>query len=484
MHKYLLPLIIFIALIRFPLAAQEKWNLKTCVEYAMSKNISVSQSEIQAKITALGLKQTKYSQFPNMTIGGNTGYNSGNNQDPTTFSRVTENYVSAGMQLQSSADIFNFFSKRNTIAANEWEIMAAQANVNKIMNDIALSTANAYLQALLSKEQMNIAGVQVQQTQFQLTNTRKLVDAGALPELNATQLEAQLAADSGNYIAAKGNFSQSILLLKSLMNIDAAQPFEIETPPVESIPIESIADLQAEYVYNEALKNQPQQIGNEFRLKAALKNMQAAKGKLYPSLSAYASLSSNYLSFSKRPIYSQTITGYESTGLIADAGNGVLYDVQRPLFSNGDITGYIKPSSFASQLKDNFRKSFGISLSVPLFNGMAARTNYERSRLNIKTIELQKEQDNQKLKQDIYQAYNAAMIALQKFNAAKKSVEANEKAYDFASKRFGIGALSTFDLITTQNNLLRAKLEFSINQFDYVFKMKVLEFYKGSGLKL
>jgi len=43
--------------------------------------------------------------------------------------------------------------------------------------------------------------------------------------------------------------------------------------------------------------------------------------------------------------------------------------------------------------------------------------------------------------------------------------------------------LTTLELITNQNNLLRAKLEYSLNQFDYVFKMKVLEFYKGMGLK-
>jgi outer membrane protein len=158
--------------------------------------------------------------------------------------------------------------------------------------------------------------------------------------------------------------------------------------------------------------------------------------------------------------------------------------VQSPVFNNGDIIGYIKPGSFNTQMNDNFRKSIGLSISVPLFNSASAKTYYEKSKLNIRSIELQKEQDNQKLKQDIYQAYTAAMVALQKFNASTKSVEANQKSYDFAIKRFNIGALSMYDLISSQNNLLRAKLEFSINQFDYVFKMKVLEFYKGAGLKL
>ncbi len=465
------------------LPAQDKWNLRSCVEYAMKNNGNVKQTELQSQSAKLNFEQSKYAIYPGANLGMSSAFNSGNNQDPTTFSRVTENYLSAGMQLQSSADIFNFYSKRNTIEANSWSLKAAEATVTKIKNDIALSTANAYLQILLAKEQEKIAGVQINQTREQLSRTRKLVEAGALPELNATQLEAQLALDSGNVVSAKGNVSQSILSIKSLMNLDAAAAFDIETPPVDKIPLEPIADLEPEYVYTQALQNQPQQIGNEYRMKAAFKNAAVAKASRYPTLSAFASLSSNYLSFSKKPIYNKVVSGYQSTGLIVNTG-GATYDVQAPILTNGDVLGYYKPNSFSTQLKDNFRKSLGLSLNVPLFNGFNAQLNIKRSDLNIKTIELQKEQDNLKLKQDIYQAYTAAVTALQKYQSSLKSVEASEKTYSFAEKRHNIGALSTFDLITSQNNLLRAKLECMMNQVDYVFKMKVLEFYKGAGLKL
>ncbi len=465
-------------------SAQEKWDLKTCVTYAMSHNIAVKQSILQAKTTVITYKQSQLSQIPAFNLGANGAYNTGSNQDPTTFTRVTQNYLSAGVQLQSSADIFNFFSKRNTIAANEWEMMASKATVNKIANDIALSTANAYLQVLLAKEQQNIAAVQVQQTTAQLGTTRKMVDAGALPELNATQLEAQLAADSSNYISAKGNATQALLSLKTFMNIDADNAIDIETPPIETIPIQTIADLQPGFVYEQALINQPQQQSNEYKLKAAKKSLSAAKANRYPTIAAFGNIASNYLSFQKMPIYNKVLSGYASTGLLADAGAGLFYDVQAPVYTNGEIIGYISPATFGSQLSDNLRKSVGLSLSVPLFNGGNAHAAYERSKINLQSVQLQKDQDNQKLKQDIYQAYNAALIAQEKFNASKKMVNANDKAYDFATKRFAIGALSTFDLITTQNNLLRAKLEYSINQFDYVFKMKVLEFYKGLGLTL
>ena len=388
------------------------------------------------------------------------------------------------MQLQTSADIFNFYSKRNLIAANEWELKAAIASVGKIKNDIALSAANAYLQILLTKEQEKITLIQLAQTTEQLNITRKQVNAGALPELNAVQLEAQLAQDSVNYITAKGAVIQSILSLKAFMNIDAAAAFEVDTPPVESIPVDAIADLQPDNVFQLAMTNQPQQLVNDYRLKAADKNKAAAKAAMYPSFSAFGGVSSNYLAFGKKALYDKVVTTYAPSGLRADAGGGVFYDVQTPVFTQGSQIGFFKSNSFSSQLVDNFRQNIGLNITVPIFNGGALKTQYERSKLNIESLQLQKVQDDQKLKQDIYQAYNAALIALEKYNASQKSVNASEKTYQFSGKRFNVGMLSTFELITAQNNLLRAKLEYTINRFDYVFKMKVLEFYKGMGLRL
>ena len=168
--------------------------------------------------------------------------------------------------------------------------------------------------------------------------------------------------------------------------------------------------------------------------------------------------------------------------LVKNVG-GIDYDVLQPDFVYTK-NGYNRSAPFPTQLSDNFSQSIGLSLSIPIFNSYNLRTQYLRSKLNISTLQLQKEQDDQKLKQDIYQAYTAALTALEKFNASRKAVESAEKTYSFAGKRFDVGLLGTFDLITTQNNLLRSKLEYSINHFDYVFKMKVLEFYKGQGLKL
>lgn len=476
MPKQFLVLLVF-GLISLNGISQQRWNLRSVVEYAMANNLGVKQAEVQAKISDVNLKQSERSRLPFLNFSGGASLNSGSNQDPTTFSRITQSYLANNMQLQSSVDIFNFYSRKNSILASEWESKASHANVEKLKNDIALTAANAYLQVLLAREQQNITLVQVQQTTAQLTNTRKLVDAGALPPLNATQLEAQLALDSVNFFTAKGNYEQAVLLLKSYMNIDAATPFEVEAPPVESIPVEPIADLQPEYVYQLALQNQPLQKVNSHRLKAAGYNISSARGAMYPTISAFGSLGTAFNN------QAMSITG--SSIVNAPVGNvtigGNTYDVF-------PLQPYVLPqyakTPYFTQLTDNFRQSIGLSISVPILNGGSLRGNYERSKLNYNTLELQQQLDDQNLKQDIYQAYTSAVTALEKFNAARKNVAVNEEAFSLATKRFDVGMLSTFDLITTQNSLLRARLDYLISRFDYVFKMKVLEFYKGQGLTL
>ena len=166
--------------------SQVKWDLRKIVDYAMANNISVKQSAVQASISALAYNQSKLGRYPSANFSGNTGFSSGRNQDPTSFSLITQNYISAGLQLQSSADIFNWYSKKNTVLANQWQLQAALASTEKLKNDIALIVANGYLQVLLAKEQENIARVQLQQTKEQLYYTRKLVNAGSLPEQHGT----------------------------------------------------------------------------------------------------------------------------------------------------------------------------------------------------------------------------------------------------------------------------------------------------------
>jgi outer membrane protein len=484
MRYALYTLIILLVLSTTVKAQDTTWSLRRCVEYAIANNISIKQSDVQAKIAAIQYKQNRLSQIPDANFSTNGAFNSGNNQDPTTYQLITQSYISAGVQLQASANIFNWFSKQNTIMASGWQADAAKATVDKLKNDIVLSVANAYLQILLTREQANIAKLQLELSKAQLDNTRKLVAAGSLPELNAAELEAQVATDTATYINAKGNVDLNILVLKSYMNVDAGAPFNIDSPTVELIPMESLPELQPEDVYKLAIVNLPQERVNELNLKAAKKNTEAARAAMYPTLAAFGNLNSNYLA-TKTALYDQSLNGYVPVpGFRVDAGGGNYYPVEQQIVTTGDKIGYIRSNPFTTQLSDNFRQSVGLNLSVPIFSGWSLHSNYEQSKLNVKNLQLKNDLDNQTLKQNIYQAYTQAIVALEKFNASKKTVDASQRTFDFSKKRYDVGMIGTFELITNQNNLFRAKLQYVQDQFDYVFKMKVLEYYKGQGLKL
>jgi outer membrane protein len=125
-----------------------------------------------------------------------------------------------------------------------------------------------------------------------------------------------------------------------------------------------------------------------------------------------------------------------------------------------------------------------VGITVPIFNNGTTRITYENSKLNLRNLQLQSEQADYTLKQNIYTAYSNAVASFQKFTAGKKNVETTQKAYNVALRRYEIGLLGILDMITNQNNLTTAKLNLIANEYDYIFKMKLLEFYKGNGIKL
>jgi outer membrane protein len=470
-----LTIVLILLVIKVSSFGQDKWDLRKCVEYALENNISVKQQDIQAKIAQLTYKQSDASKYPSLNFGSGFGVTTGRSIDPNTNQFTTQSIFYNSFSLQSNVDVFNWFNKRNTIAGNKYDAEAAYASVDKLKNDLSLNIAAAYLQALLAKEQVNASKIQIDQTTAQLENTRKLVRAGSLPELNQLQLESQLATDSFTLISAVGTETQSLLLIKSFLNLDAGMPFDIVAPPIELIPIDPIAELQPEFVYQLAVKNLPQQRVNQLRLQASQKFAGAAKAAMYPNISLGGSLGTNF-SDAKNNASRFFIPGQVDTIATVSGSNAFV------VVPKTGATFFADP--YYTQITDNFNSRIGINLSVPIFNGRSARTAWEKQKLTVKNLSLQQDLDNMSLKQDIYKAFNDAMTALQKFNASTKAIEAAQKAYDFSQKRYNVGLLNTIDLIISQNNLFRARIDRLSAQYDYVFKMKVLEFYKGQGLKL
>jgi outer membrane protein len=465
-------------------AQDQRWDLQRCVEYGMKNNINVRLTAIQADRSQINFDQSKLAALPTLGFGLSHGFSFGRTLDRTTNVYTSRSAMFEQLNLQSNVLLFNFNSRKNTIAANQFTLQADKASVEKMANDIGLNIAQLYLRALLSFEQTEISKVVLEQSKAQLINTRKLVDAGSLPELNAAELEATVARDSATYVQAVSQSSLDKLSLKSLLNLPADQPFELVIPPVDLIPVDNILEIYPEAVFQTALTTQPQIRLNDLRKSAAEKNMLVAVAQMKPTISAFGQLSTNFNQFLKKSS-GVTFAGEQLTGAYVKQGT-----LQIPVYAPSvDLNFKTRNFSqywegYGKQLRDQFGQGLGLSLNVPIFNGSQARSNVYRSRLEVKQTDLAIERDKLQLKQDIYTAYYSASGAYQTFVARQKSLVTASRSFELASKRYELGVMQTIEWLTNQNNLTRAKIDKVVAQYEFVFRMKVLEFYKGQGLKL
>lgn len=215
---------------------------------------------------------------------------------------------------------------------------------------------------------------------------------------------------------------------------------------------------------------------NELKLQSAKRTLDIAKAVQYPQLSLIGSLATNFSSTIK-DITGQTYIGESPLGNVKIGNTDYL--ITRPNYSFDTRT-----RSVLNQYGDNIRANIGIGLSVPIFNGFSASTNIQKARIGLVSQQIVSDNDKQKLRQDIYKAYEEAKASAQKYSAAKRAKEASERALDFAIKRYEIGMINTFEYTSTLNSFYNANSALLSAKYDLVFKQKVLDYYLGNPLKL
>ncbi len=480
----ILTLFLFFLISILQVRAQDKWDLLRCVNYALANNISIKQADIDSRTAKLTLDQSKWTQYGTASGATALQLNYGRSINQSTNVYTNTEGLSQIYNLQVGITLFNWFALRRAVESNKFSYDAQVVNIDKIKNDVTLNVAAAYLAALLAKEQVTLANTKLALTEQQLENTRRLVDAGSVPELNAAELEVQFATDTASVITAQETYDIDNLQLKAILNLDAAAPFDLDTPPVETIPVEPISQLQPDIVYSLAVNSFPQQKVNDLRISSAEKYVDYNRGRLYPTLSAYGVLGDNFFNDLRHVDYIPYTS--PTNGYALDTGLNKQYQVFLPnvntVYSNQPL--YKAFQGYGSQLSNNFGQQVGLQLNIPIFNGNSQRTNYKKAQLNVTSAKLTKENDLMTLKQNIYQAYYNAVASLEKFEANKKAVTVAERSFDLSTKRYSIGMLNTIDYLTNQNNLFSARINVLIAQYDYVFRVKVLEYYKGLGIKL
>ncbi len=479
MYKRLI--ILGIVLSACQLSAQEVWSLEKCISTAQDNNKVIKQSQISVKNAQLINKQDRNSIYPTVNGSSNLGFNFGRSVNPATyqFENISTRYN--GINISGGVLLYNGGRIQSQIKQSAVDIQAAQADLEQVAQNISLQVAQAFLQILLNEEQLSNAKKKAQTTLSQLDRVEKQIKAGSLAPNSKYDLAAQAARDDQSIVTASNNVELSYLNLKNLLELSPDKDMKIEAPSVV-VPSEANPDgYSFKMVYNQALTNQPQIRAGESRIKSAEIGVKIAQAALMPSLSMNANLNSNFSSTIK------DFTKAKSTNVpYTLTGNAVIGTQTVPVSftANQTVLTDAPKKPYFNQIGDNFGQGLGFNLQVPIWDNYQRRTSIERQQLSVENQTIALDRTKQQLKSDVQNAIASARAARKQYDAAQKTFEAQKNAFESTEKRFQIGAANGFEFTQARFQLDTAERDVVVAKYDYLFRLKIVEFYEGKKLTL
>jgi outer membrane protein len=368
--------------------------------------------------------------------------------------------------------LFNGLQQLNTLKQKKIDFLASQYDLEQMKNDIALTLATAYLQVLFNIEMLEVAKGQLEITRQQVERTRKLVDAQTVARGNLLTIEAQQASEEMSVVNAQNQLDLSYLTLAQMLDLQSAAGFEIQQPAL-TLPDASALLVSPDAVYAKSLDVQPGIKSAELKVNSAEKGVAIAKGAMSPSLSISGSWATGYSGASNE---------VEEITLGDPMLIGYTASYEEVYGSSYNYTYRVKP--FGDQINDNQNKSVGLYLNIPIFNRWQVQTGIKSAKIQYQIAELNYQTTKMNLNKTIQQAHADARAALQRYQAAQKSVEAYEEAFKYTQQKYDVGLLNSLDYNDAKNKLVSTRSDLLQAKYEYVFRLKVLDFYQGKTLTL
>jgi outer membrane protein len=461
-----------LVLITFALTAQmREYTLEECILIALDKNISIKQSELDLESSEIDKADAIGNFLPRFNAQSQHIWNNGLSQNITNglIENLTTQFSSFGGNL--GVTLFNGRQNINQLSRANLNMLARQYQLEDMKDDISLFVANAYLQVMFNKELEQVQRFQLELSKQERERTQLSIDAGILTAAEIYEIEANVASQEQALIQAQNAYRLSRISLAQLLLITDYENFDIAQEEFD-VPFSDILDQTPKAIYEKALS-----FRNDIKLgitniELAEKDIDLAKGTLLPTLSAFYNYNTR-ISYSDRLVETgELLTA--PIGFVQD--NGALVVSQ---FPQREVAGALP---FSKQFTQNDGQSYGLSLNIPIFNGLSSKNNIKRRKLNLKRVENQFEQTKLDLESTINQAYNNAQGAFKFYDASQKTLVARQQAFEIAKQRFDAGVLNSFDYVQARQRYQIAASDIIRAKFDYIFKLKVLEFYFGLEL--
>lgn len=422
--------ILAVALLTAAAASGATWSLDSCVNYAVAHNINVQSRMLQEENGRLAVTEAKDRFLP--TLGGyasqNFSFGRGLTAENTYANRNTSSF-SAGASL--SLPVFQGLAGVRRLDYSKASLKALLEQTEAAKDDVTLNVITGYLQALYAGELLQVARERLKISTAELSRRLTLLEAGKIPELDIYEARSQVSQDELNLVNCANDSVLALLDLAQMLNLPDAGDFAIEPLADSDMPLLSPEEVWA----NAAERNHALRAGR-LEAEAADKNVSLAKTGYIPTLSFSAGLGTNY---------------YRTSGFVNE--------------------------NFGQQMRHNFAKQIGFSLSVPIFDAFSTRNSVRRAHVQAHNARLQLDDSRQRLYKAIVQAYTQATAAHKKRDAARVAVESSRAAFEAMKVKFDNGRATPTEYEKTRSDYTTSLAQAVQAKYEAILRARILLFY-------
>ncbi|HJD92587.1 TolC family protein [Bacteroides coprosuis] len=421
--------------------AQEpiSWNLKECIDYAIENNLTIKQADNAIEENKLTKETNKWARLPNLNGNVSQGWNWGRSASPVDNSYTDIKTSNANFGLSTSVPLFTGLEIPNQYALAKLNLKAAIADLKKAKEDLSINVTSKYIQVLFNQEITKVAENQITLSQEQLDRGTEQYNLGKLSKAELAELKSRLKQDEMQFVEAQNNYKIALLDLTQLLELPSPDFFGIQ-PLDGDLGFDNLTAPTE--IYESALLFKPQIEAAQLRSESAKRSIKLAQSGFMPKLSFSANIGSGYF----------TIQGQDS-------------------------------EAFRRQLSNNLNKYVGFSLSVPIFNRFATRNQVRAAKLSLNNQLIQLEDQKKTLYKEIQQAWYSATAAEAKFQASKSAQEANNESFTLMKEKYEVGKANNIEFNEAKINLMKAESDLIQAKYEYLFRTKILNFYKGEPIE-
>ncbi|WP_377767033.1 TolC family protein [Croceitalea marina] len=428
--------------------AQQKWSLDECVAYALEHNLQIKDFKYNEQSNKETYKQSIRDLLPTVSGFANYFVRYGRQVNPEDNSIVNTDIFSNNYSVDGSFDVFQGFQKINTLKASKFLYKATKEEHVQQKYLLAFRVMSAYYDIQFIEGLISISEEQVQISQTNYDLVKRQVELGTMAGADLYEAESLLFTDKLALTQNENRLKAAKLTLIQAMNLQnedditiAPELNEVKTTNEENIVI-------SDSIFTKAKGFMPSIKAQNYRVKAAKKQLAATRGGLYPSLSLQGGIGTGYF---------ETITEEIITG--------------------SDTIRKTKP--FRDQFEENRFEYVGASLNIPLFNGWANRSRVKQQKIALERAKNNAKITEQELYQIIQQLVQEHEALITETAQTSKASKSQQLAFEIAQKRYEKGMINTIELgraktlfATARNQQLQAQLRLRVNN-------STLDFYKG-----